>query len=192
MRKIATAALGLASLALAACSHPTPTPYANQGWNFAVTFQAPPKVTETKASAAGPASLLVEANGAGHDFAVNVLDASGSTSTPDQILSSAPATVAQAMTTDVGQTTYVATDGVTGREVRFDKDSKPALLMRIFVSGGRVYEVSADVPKGVDDPTVKGFLDSFHLLNPPPPPAPVPTSAPAANATNSTVPSNAG
>ncbi|HEY3799493.1 MAG TPA: hypothetical protein VGL58_14165 [Caulobacteraceae bacterium] len=186
MRLAAIATLtALSAAALAACSHPTPTPYTNTDWGFSATFQAPPKVTETKASATASHSLLVDSSAFGDDFSVNVVDAGGPTSSADQVLNAAPNALSQSMGIDVGAVTYVATQGVTGREVRFDRSERPVMLMRIYFAGGKLYEVSADAAKGVTDPAAKAFLDSFKLTNPPPPPLPEPAANAAdSNATN--------
>lgn len=182
MRTAAIVMLAAIGLALTACAPPPPKEYAYPAWNFAASFRGPPKVTETKASADGstPHSLLVESNVGGDDFAVNVTDASAATSTADQMLDATPQALAKSMGVDVGATVYAATGQVTGREVRFDKGGEPVMLMRVFVAGNFLYEVSANSAKGVTDPNVRVFLDSFHLLSAPPA-APVP----AANATNS-------
>jgi hypothetical protein len=174
------AAVTLGAALLAACSKPAPVAHSYPDWNFAVSLAGPVKETPTKANGAQPASFLVTASADGHDYAVNVIDASSATVSPDQLLSSAPQAVASSMEVDLGTTTDVTASGVNGRQVLFTKDDKPAMIDRFFVAGGKLYEVSATVPAGAADPAAKAFLDSFHLITPPPPPAP----APAANATN--------
>jgi len=181
MRIIATVALSLALLAAAACSKPTPKEQAYPAWNFAASFTGEPKATDTKAAGGQPASLLVVSSSGGHDFSVYAMDTSGATVPPDQILANAPQALSNSQDIDLGPVTYVATDGVTGREVLFTKNDKPAIIVRFFVTGGKLYEVNASVPAGVSDPAAKAFLDSFHLLTPPPPPAAA-NAAPAANA----------
>jgi hypothetical protein len=193
MRTMATlAATGLALAVLAACSKPTLKEYGFPALGFAATFPAAPKVTDTPASADGssPHTVVVEANAGGYDFAVNVIDASQATESTDEMLAAAPQAVAQAAELDVGPSTNTAVGRFAGREVRFDKAGKPAMLMRFFFVGDRFYEVSGNSPKGPTDPSVKAFLDSFHVLNGGGPAEPAPAansaastaSAPASNA----------
>jgi hypothetical protein len=178
----ATLAVGLTALVLASCSGSKPQEYANKAWGFAITFPGQPKVTETAAKGAAPASVLAESHVGADDFAVNVIDARSATATPDQLLADAPKVIASGMGVDVGAVTYAATDDVTGRQVRLDSDGKPVVLLRIFYAGGRLYEISANSAKGVADPAVSAFLGSFRLLEPPAPAAPSANSAAASNA----------
>jgi hypothetical protein len=172
MRPTTLAMVALAGLALAACSKPKPKEYDYPAWNFGASFEGAPKVTDTPASKDGtsPHNLLVESNVGGHDFSVNVTDASSASTTPDEMLNATPDALAKGMGIDVGATTYAATGTVMGREVRFDKEGKPVMLMRVFVAGNYLYEISANSTKGVTDPASKAFLTSFHLITPPPPP----------------------
>src|SRR5271169_812801 len=103
MRRFATVVLGLALAAVAACSQqpPKPTAYVNSQWGFGATFPAPPKVTETAASATQAHSVLVESNVDGRDFAVNVIDATGADGAPSEILDRAQAVLAQSQGLDV-------------------------------------------------------------------------------------------
>jgi len=192
MRVIAAALLGLALLTAASCSKPAPKEYANPAWNFAASFVGEPKATETKANGGQPASLLVVSSGGGHDFSVYVMDVSSATVPPDQILANAPEALASSQDIDLGPTTNANAGGVNGREVLFTKDDKPAIVVRFFVAGGKLYEVNASVPAGATDPDARAFLDSFRLLTPPPAP-PAANTAPAANATDAAAPAaNAG
>ena len=186
MRKIEIVAAGLAIVALASCSKPTFKEYAYPDLNFAATFQAPPKVTASPAAKDGstPASTLVDSDAFGLDFAVNVIDASSATESTDEMLDAAPDAVAQARGMDVGPRANTAVGRINGREVRFDKDGKPVMLMRFFFASDKFYEVNAYSSKGLADPRVKAFLNSFRLLQGPgaekakPPAA---NAAPAAN-----------
>lgn len=172
------AAAGLV-LGLAACQPPLKE-YAYPAWGFAASFPASPKVTDQPASADGtsPHSLIVETTVAGRDFAATAADASASDKTPDQILADAPPLVAKGLGGEVTSTTYVATGGVTGREVRFSKDGKPFMVMREYVAQGHLYEIGATSILSLDDPAVKAFLNSFKLI----PVSPAANAAPAANA----------
>ena len=185
MRKLASGLAAAALTALAACGGaqtPTPTPYANPDWGFGATFPGKPTVTETQASATSAHSLLVEANVGGDDFAINVIDASTAEGMPSEILDRAQKVLADSQQLDVGANNPVPLGAITGREVRFDKDGKPVMLSRLFMINGELYEVNATSQKGVTDPSVKAFLDSFHLVAGPTPPATPAANAPAANA----------
>jgi len=189
MRTIAWVATGVAAIGLVACSKPTFKEYAYPDLNFAATFQAPPKVTVSPASKDGatPASTLVDSDAFGLDFAVNVIDASSATESTDEMLDAAPDAVGQARGMDVGPRTHAAVGRINGREVRFDKDGKPVMLMRFFFASDKFYEVNAYSTKGLTDPRVRAFLDSFRLLQGPgaekaKPAAPASNAAPVANA----------
>ncbi|HUO12178.1 MAG TPA: hypothetical protein VMU37_05420 [Caulobacteraceae bacterium] len=187
MRTIATVTLSLSFVALAACSKPAPKEYAYPAWNFAATFTGEPKVTETKASGPQPASFLAVGSSAGRDYSIYVMDASGATVGPNQLLENAAQALASSQDIDLGPNTPVTTDGVAGRQVLFNKNDKPAALVRFFLAGGKLYEVNATVPAGAADPTARAFLDSFRLLTPPV------AAAPAANAaTNAAAPATNG
>jgi hypothetical protein len=181
-----TIAVGLAVLALASCSAPKPATFVFKQWGFSVALPGPPKITQTPAKGAAGASTLVESHVGDDDFAVNVIDARGATATPDQMLADAPKAIASGMGVDVGAVTNVATDNVTGREVRLDDSGRPVVLLRIFYAGGRLYEISANSSKGIDDSSVGAFLNSFHLLEPPPAAAPAPSANSASNAATNT------
>jgi hypothetical protein len=188
MRTFATFALGLGLIALAACGKPAPKEYANPSWNFAASFVGDAKVTETKGDAKQPASLLVVSSGGGHDFSVYVMDASSASVGPDKVLASAAQALADSQDIDAGPSTPTTAGDVTGRQVLFSKNDKPAAIVRFFMAGGKLYEVNASVPAGAADPDAKAFLASFRLLTTPPAPAantlPAANAAPAANATN--------
>jgi hypothetical protein len=161
----ATAAL----IALAACGAPAPkpTPYTNADWGFGATFPGAPKVTTTAASATQAHSLLVRAVVGDEDMAVNVIDATGAEGMPSEILDRAQSVIADDQQLDVGAnspTPLGASSSIVGREVRFDKDGKPVMLSHLFMINGKLYEVNATSAKGVADPWVKQFLDSFHLV----------------------------
>ena len=183
MRTIAWLAAGVAALGLASCGKAQLKPYSYPNLNFAADFQAQPKVTATAASQDGsvPASTMVESDAGGYELAVNVIDASNATESTDDMLDAAPDAVAQARNLDVGPRTYAAVGHINGREVRFDKDGKPDMVMRFFFAGDKFYEINAFSPKGPQDPLVRQFLDSFHMLEGPGA-AKTRNTAPAANA----------
>jgi hypothetical protein len=192
MRTVAAGFAALALAALAACGSPTPTatPYTNADWGFAATFPGAPKVTETPKSATSAHSLLVQASVGDEDMAINVIDATDAEGMPSEILDRAQQVIGKDQDLDVGSNTPVQLNGgsITGREVRFDKDGKPVMLSRLYMINGHLYELNANSAKGVGDPWVKQFLDSFHLVASPqigePPAAPTnaPSNAAPANA----------
>ena len=49
-----------------------------------------------------------------------------------------------------------------GREIQVSKDGKPYATMRVFLAGGRFYEVVAVSNYGPSDPASNAFLYSFH------------------------------
>ena len=158
MRPTAVAVLAIGLLAAASCSKPAqPTPYTNAQWGFGVTFPAAPKVTETPGGNGQTHSLLAEARSGDDDFAVVVYDAGNSDEAPSAILDRAQDAVAQQQEVDVGASTPVTLGDISGREVRFDKDGKPAMLSRLFMINGRLYEVNANSAKGTSDPREKAF-----------------------------------
>ena len=188
MRITVSILAGVALFALASCAKPTFKEYAYPNLNFAATFQGPPKLTVTAPSKDGstPESTLVDSDAFGLDFAVNVIDASSATESTDEMLDAAPDAVAQARGMDVGPRANTSVGRINGREVRFDKDGKPVMLMRFFFASDKFYEVNAYSSKGLADPRVKQFLDSFRLLEGPgaakAAPAPAANAAPSANA----------
>src|SRR5215469_2168019 len=174
------AALALAA-ALSACSQPQFKEYVYPDLNFAATFQAPPKVTATPAAS----------DGFGLEFAVNVIDASRATESTDEMLDAAPDAVAQARSMDVGPRTNITIGHINGREVRFDKDGKPVMLMRFFFASDKFYEINAYSSKGPTDPRVKAFLDSFRLLQGPGAAKPAPATTDGSAAANAAPATNA-
>src|SRR5215469_964058 len=186
------AALALAA-ALSACSQPQFKEYAYPDLNFAATFQAPPKLTATPAASDGstPASTMVDSDAFGLEFAVNVIDASSATESTDEMLDAAPDAVAQARSVDVGPRTNITIGHINGREVRFDKDGKPVMLMRFFFASDKFYEINAYSSKGPTDPRVKAFLDSFRLLQGPGAAKPAPATTDGSAAANAAPATNA-
>jgi hypothetical protein len=161
MRVITLAGLGALGFALAACSVPPLKTYAYPAWGFAVALRAAPTVTEIPAADGHAGGIKVEALVAGRDFLVSVADGSASPKSDDQILSEFPQALAAGGT--LTSQTYIATGGVTGREVLIDRSGQETQRVRIFVSHRRLYEVGAQSSLGPTDPEVNEFLDSFQL-----------------------------
>jgi hypothetical protein len=167
MRLVAVAVLGLALVGLAACS-PPPKEYAYPAWGFAASFSEKPQETDQPAPADGAnaRTFLAETNSGGHDLVVSVTDAAEAANSADEILSKTPQLIADKLGGEVSKTTYFATGDqgqVMGREVEITKGGKPAMLLRIFVANGRIYQIAGTSLLGFDDPVVKRFLDSFRL-----------------------------
>jgi hypothetical protein len=165
MRSVVIAAVAAGLLALSACKAgpaAAPTAYANAAWGFSVSFHGAPKVTETPATADGKTDhvLVVENTAGGRDELVRAIDGSGSTSSDDDALSSAPAALAKAVGGTLGPITYSATGKVVGREFLLNRTDKPAMRVRVFVANRRLYEIIAQAP---DDAESTAFLDSFKL-----------------------------
>jgi hypothetical protein len=186
--RIVTSVMVVVALVAAGCSSkPTPKEYAYPDWRFAATFPAKPKTTETPASADGstPHSFLAQASAdGGYDYAVNVIDASSASTTKDEMLASAPQAVADSTQLDVGAVSDVALGTRSGKQVVFEKDGKPVMLMRFFFAYQRFYEVSATIPQNAaTDPKSLAFLSSFHLTG-------LSGARPAPPAGNSAAPGN--
>jgi hypothetical protein len=169
MRIVRTLALTVAMAAVSAC---TPAPplkeYAYPAWGFAVSFRAPPTVTDTPAAADGSTAhtLTVEANVGGRDNLVNVIDGSSSTKSEEQALSDAPATLASSVGGTLGPITYAATGQIFGREFLLNRQGRPPARVQIFVSKKHLYELIAASDRGPTDPETSNFLASFRLLAP--------------------------
>jgi hypothetical protein len=173
-------------LLLAACGGPPPKQYDYPAWGFSAEFTAPPKVTETPASADGaqPHALVVTEEDGANDFAISAADATRPDKTIDQITEEAAPLVAKTVGGEVGPMTDVATvqtsNQAMGREVSITKGGKPFVTLRIYLANGVFYELAGRTVLGPDDPAAKAFLDSFKIL----PPAPAKTNAPAATNAN--------
>jgi hypothetical protein len=169
MRQTLVAAFALAALLLGACS-PGALPtkeYAYPAWGFRASFPSPPVETAKPGAPDGsqPNSGLVEATGSGRDFAVWAADVSKSNMSLDDLASNAADHVARGMGAAVGVRTYAATgDGVLGREFQLTQGDKWVMTVRVFLAGGKFYEVIAKSDRGKDDPAVQAFLTSFHTL----------------------------
>ena len=154
-------------LALSACAQPPALKeYAYPAWGFAVSFREAPKATDSPASADGTSAhtLTIESTLAGRDNVVNVIDGTGSTRSDDQVLSDAPAILAQSAKATLGPVTYVATGKIVGREFRLERPGQPAARASIFVTNKHLYELISASSLGPDDPETAAFLDSFRLL----------------------------
>jgi hypothetical protein len=184
MRTIGAVSVALAAfLLLAACNplRPPTKEYTYPAWGFRASFPSAPEETPKPGTADGsqPNADLIEATAGGRDFAVWVADVSKTNMSIDDLASNAADHVSKGLGADVGVRTYTATgDGVDGREFQLTKDGKWVVTMRVFLAGGKFYEVIAKSALGKDDPALKDFLISFHTLGG----APAATNAPATNA----------
>jgi hypothetical protein len=163
MRTVRIAALVSALSALAACSQPAWKPYQNAAWGFGVSFRGDPKVTETPASPGSLKSLQAEAKSGGRDYVISVTDATASGKTPDQLLAQAPQATADGEGGTLTSTANVQSGGLAGREFVVTRQGQPLERDRIFVSGGRFYQLVTQSPYGAKDKETQTFLESFHL-----------------------------
>jgi hypothetical protein len=176
---VAVIAAGLAALSLASCS-PPPKEYDYPAWGFSASFPGPPKLTETAAAADGSAghSLLVASDTDLHQFEVFAIEQPSAGQSIDEFADAAGPTVAHSVGGEVESHTYVATvqltDQAMGREILITKHDRPLVKMRVYVVGGRYYQIVARSRFGPSDPAAVAFLDSFKIL---------PTAPAAANAT---------
>jgi hypothetical protein len=167
MRIIPTIVLAAALSALAACSVPPLKEYVYPAWGFAISFRAPPTVTDTPASPDGatPHRLALTLTNAGRSYDLSATDASKSSKSDDQILSDVPRSMAEGVGGTLGPETYVAAGAVVGREFKVDKPGQATARVRIFVAHRRLYEIVSQSTLGPDDPEVTTFLDSFRLTD---------------------------
>jgi hypothetical protein len=188
MRATIFATLAVAGLALTltSCAPKPPKEYDNAAWNFGAAFPGEPKPTDIPAKADGssPHEFRVEMTESGHDFTVQATDATGSNQTDAQVLEHAPQVIADGFGGALSSEIDVTSGQIPGKEFHIDRDQQATLVVRIFSVGNRMYQVAAQSEKGAKDPAAIAFLNSFHLLTPPPPPAP-PAPVNATNAANS-------
>ena len=191
MRTIGVVSAAMAALLLlGACNllDPPAKEYSYPAWGFRASFLSPPTETAKPGTPDGsqPDADLVETVGGGRDFAVWVADVSKSNMSLDDLASNAADHVSKGLGADIGIRTYAATgDGVMGREFQLTKNGKWVVTMRVFLAGGKFYEVIGKSDFGKDDPALQHFLVTFHTLGgapaapanalaPPPAPAPPP------------------
>jgi hypothetical protein len=164
-------AIFLTALALAACKFAPPTkPYAYPAWGFTASFPTAPKETKQPGSPDGstPSADRVESSADGRQYAVWAADVSRTGMSLDDLAKAASGYIAKQMGASAGVPTYVATsDGVMGREYRMTRGGKWLATLRVFLVGGRFYEVIGKSALGEDDPAVKDFLVSFRTLGGP-------------------------
>ena len=56
------------------------------------------------------------------------------------------------------------TDQAMGREILIIKHDRPLVKMRVYIVGGKHYQVVARSALGPSDPAAVAFLDSFKIL----------------------------
>lgn len=162
MRTALIAACGLALLALTACS-PAPKPYENAAWGFGASFRGPVKATDTPAANGNPASFQAESTAGGRQYVIAVTDTSLAGKTADQILAEAPQATADASGGALQPPTNVMAGKVAGREFVIKHKDAPTERDRVFVSNGRLYQLTTQSPHGEADSETTEFLTSFHL-----------------------------
>lgn len=162
MRTLSIAACGLTLLALVACS-PAPKPYQNATWGFSAAFRGPVKTSDTPAAGGAPASFQAQSVAGGRQYVIAVTDTALSGKTPAQILSEAPQATAQASGGTLSAPTDVSSGGVAGREFVIKHPGAPVERDRVFVSNGKLYQLTTQSPHGEKDSEATQFLDSFHL-----------------------------
>jgi hypothetical protein len=165
--------MAIALLALSACkpSGPAAKEYVYPAWGFRASFPMTPVETRQPAppNGAAPDADLVEGNEGGRSFAVWVADVSRTGMSLDELAKSAADHVAQGLGAKPGIPAYAATsEGVMGREYHLAQAGKWQASMRVYLTGGRFYEVIGKSALGEDDPALKAFLLSFHTLAIPP------------------------
>jgi len=156
------AAILLAGLALAGCKPAAPPTkeYAYPAWGFRVSLPATP--VETKQP--GPTSSdRVESTAGGRHFVVWAADVSTTGMSLSELAKAGSEYIAKQMKATASIPTYAATaEGVEGREYQLTSAGKWRATLRVFLAGGRFYEVIGDSTAGQDDPALSDFLASFH------------------------------
>jgi hypothetical protein len=168
MRIIGLLLLAGVLLGLTACAGPPWKDYPYPAQGFVAAFPTPPAVRTALGPDGVHAVWFAEAKGSDGNFTIGVVDSSGSTKSPDEILSGVPDALAQGGTLKLMTYTAVMADktAVMGRDFQVDKPGQATLRARVFVYGKHVYEVVAISPKGPNDAAVTKFLDGFRLLAP--------------------------
>ena len=171
MRATRFVPIALAVLALAACKGAPPTKeYAYPAWGFKASFPAAPVETKQPGAPNGstPNADRVDSSADGRHFAVWAADVSKTGMSLDDLAKAASGFIAKQMGATAGVPTYTATsDGTLGREYQLMTGGKWRATLRVFLAGGRFYEVIGSSPLGQDDPAVKDFLFSFHTIGAP-------------------------
>jgi hypothetical protein len=159
------AVIATALVALAACAPPGPKEIAYPSWGFAASFPMTPTVTDTPASPRDgqPRTFQSELSEPGLTLVV-AASAVPPKKTVDQILDETPNAMAAGAEAALKSEVNVSTGKVPGREFLIVKAGELTQRARIFVAGGRLYQVVGASSKGPNDPDVTAFLNSFRLL----------------------------
>jgi hypothetical protein len=161
-------AILLAALAVAGCKPAAPPAkdYVYPAWGFKVSLPGTPTETAQPAAPNGstPGADRVESSVGGRHFAVWAADVSRTGMSLDDLAKAASGFIAKQMGANAGIPTYAATGGgEEGREYQLTTSGKWRATLRVFLAGGRFYEVIGSSPGGQDDPALKDFLTSFHI-----------------------------
>jgi hypothetical protein len=169
MRALPAAAVVLTALVLSACrpAHLPVKEYVYPAWGFKASFQTAPVTKDEPGAGSSPHNFLAEAHTHDYDFVVTAFDAPDGRPDLDTFADGVGPSLAKAMGGEAQVKTYVATfENLMGRQIQIDKDGKPFATMRVFQTGGRLYEVLAVSNLGPSDPAVDDFLYSFHAIDP--------------------------
>jgi hypothetical protein len=161
------AAILLTALVLAGCKPAAPPTkeYAYPVWGFKISLPGAPAETKQPGApnASTPSADRVEASADGRHFAVWAADVSKTGMSLDDLAKAASGFIAKQMGATASVPAYAATsDGVMGREYQLMSGGKWRATLRVFLAGGRFYEVIGSSTSGQDDPALKDFLSSFH------------------------------
>jgi hypothetical protein len=153
-------------LTLAACAPPQAKEYDYPAWGFGVSFQAPPKETDTPASADGstPRKMVLESNAYGLDFAIQAMDISQVSVIPDQVISNALENEAANLNGTMASQNDVSTAGNPGIQGTINRTGQPPMVMRAYVIGSTLYTLAIVSARGASDPAVQAYLNSFHAI----------------------------
>jgi hypothetical protein len=161
------AAIAAAALALASCAPKPLKEYSYPAWGFAVSYRAPPTVSDTPASAKDgtPRTFHVEGQESGRDFVVDVEDAANANQTPAQMIAAVPDAIVASSGGTIVAHSNVTLGGVTGNDVTIDRGAgAPAMRVRVFYANTKLYQINAQSSKGADDKEVTDFFNSFRFL----------------------------
>ncbi len=192
MRYLNLAAVVVTASLTVSCAPPM-TAYDYPKYGFAADFPAPPKMTDTTDPRTDRHTTVFDARSLGRDFAVTVTDVDPPRPFHhldiDQLADDASRATAKAVGGEVTYRSYAATaEGILGRELVVSKGGRRAVRARYYLSGARLYVLTAKSSMGLspvteqtsdmvdpstesgsdNDPAVKVFLTSFHVTAPAP------------------------
>jgi hypothetical protein len=159
MKTIRCAAAASAILLVSACGPKVEwRNYAYPQKGFAASFPIAPKVSDKQGEAWHTDAILAK-----DIYTVSVSCDSTTDETADDLLNAGIG-----LWSDQGNITSqtdVASGHTAGKELLVARQGAPTAKVRVFAHRQCLYQVSAVVTKGPQDPTVPRFLDSFRLTN---------------------------